>query len=99
MPGDPRQYLYQDNRLLMYFNIVKFGINLLVTILLAPLSLSSTFCKLFESLIIPAASLNNNQFGFHKGCGKSFGISQRCNDLHINLVWVTLGQYVHGIYM
>ena len=32
MPGDPRQYIYQDNRLWMYFNIVKFGINLLVAI-------------------------------------------------------------------
>ena len=31
--------IYQYNRLLMYFNIVKFGINVLVTILLAPLSL------------------------------------------------------------
>ena len=41
MPGDPRQYIYQNNRLLMYFNIVKFGINLLVTILLAPLSLKA----------------------------------------------------------
>ena len=25
MPGDPRKYIYKKNRLVMYFNIVKFG--------------------------------------------------------------------------
>jgi len=39
-----------------------------------PISLSSTYSKLFKSIIMPDVTLNNNQFGFRKGCGTSFGI-------------------------
>ena len=45
-----------------------------------PITLSSTYSKLFESIIIPDVTLNNNQFGFRKGCGTSFGIGL-LNDL------------------
>ena len=39
-----------------------------------PITLSSTYSKLFESIIMPDVTLNNNPFGFRKGCGTSFRI-------------------------
>ena len=45
-----------------------------------PITLSPTYSKLFESIIIPDVTLNNNQLGFRKGCGTSFGIGL-LNDL------------------
>ncbi|KAK2147109.1 hypothetical protein LSH36_569g00000 [Paralvinella palmiformis] len=38
-----------------------------------PITLSSVYSTLFEYIIIPDVILNNNQFGFRKGCGTSVG--------------------------
>jgi hypothetical protein len=40
-----------------------------------PVTLSSTFSKLFESIIVPSGNINDNQYGFRKGCGTPFGTS------------------------
>ena len=46
-------YLYQKNHILMYFNIVKFGINVSVTILLVPLSLmSKNYVRASKQLVV-----------------------------------------------